>query len=102
MITVRNLIQQYRAYNPEGHFFDKKILFQYGESISKMKVNGKGVVITREGDCRICYELETEQMIPEFGRRQKRYYFDETDFSVVVPGNGETATAWEGGYYEAL
>lgn len=100
MITVRNLIQQYRHFQPDGRFFDRDTLDQYGECIGRMKVNGKGVVLTRSGENRICYELQAEQRIPEFGSRVKRYYFDEDDFSLVTPGFGNTATPWIGGYYE--
>jgi hypothetical protein len=96
MITVRNLVQQYRAHNPEGRFFDRDILNQWGEAIGRMKVNGKGVILTREGDNRICWELQAVQCFPVLGCRVKKYYFDESDYSVVVPGNDDTATAWEG------
>lgn len=87
MITVRNLIQQYRHFQPEGRFFDRDVLCNYGESIGRMKINGKGVIQTREGESRICYELEAVQTFPMYGSRIKKYYFDEEDFSVVMPGN---------------
>lgn len=99
MITVRNLIQQYRAHHPDGRFFDRDTLKHFGESIGRMKVSGKGVILTRDGENRICYELQAEQRIPEFGRRIKRYYFDDADFSVVVPGDGNTASEWSGGWF---
>lgn len=95
-ITVRNLIQQYRAHNPEGHFFDRDTLKYFGESIHRMKVNGKGVIETRDGESRICYELECVQSIPEFGTRKKWYYFDEDEYKEVMPGLDDTATPWSG------
>jgi hypothetical protein len=65
-----------------------------------MKVNGKGVIMTREGDSRICWELQAVQCFPVLGCRVKKYYFDESDYSVVVPGNDNTTTPWEGAYNE--
>lgn len=102
MITVRNLIQQYRHYHPDGHFFDRDTLKNFGESIGRMRINGKGVVLTRCGENRICYELQAEQHIPQFGSRLKFYYFDEDDFTVVVPGDDATTTAWTGGYHDEI
>lgn len=102
MITVRNLVQQYRAFNPDGRFFDREMLNIWGEAIGRMKVNGKGVILTREGDNRICWELQSEQVIPMLGHRIKKYYFDMNDYSLVVPGNGNTTTAWEGGCNESV
>ena len=87
MITVRNLIQQYRSHQPGGRFFDRDILENYGESINRMKVSGKGVIQTRDGSDHICYELQAVQKLPFYDERIKRYYFDENDFSVITPGN---------------
>jgi hypothetical protein len=102
MITVRNLIQQYRSHHPEGKFFNRDTLELFGESIGRMKVNGKGVILTRDGENKICYELQAEQRIPALGSRIKRYYFDDMDFTPVVPGEDNTTTAWTGGWYEQM
>ena len=94
-MDVRTLIQQYRANNPEGKFFNREILRDYGESINRMRVTGKGVIRTREGYNIIAYELVAVQVNPWFGTREKRYYFDEDTFEVVCPADGQTTTEWK-------
>lgn len=93
-MTVRNLIQQYRAYQPGGVFFNRDVLANYGERIGDMRVTGKGVISTHEGN-RICWELVTTQRHPLLGTRQKRYYFDIDTFAEIIPDDGNTATPWE-------
>ena len=94
-ISVRQLIQQYRAHNPEGMFFNRDALSHYGEHLHDMTVSGKGVVVNRSGDVRICWELRTVQRHPLLGKRTKRYYFDIDTYEEVMPDDGETTTPWE-------
>lgn len=101
-MTVRNLIQQYRAHQPGGLFFNRDVLANYGERISDMKVTGKGVIETRSSGSFICWELVTVQRHPLLGSRQKRYYFDADTFAEIIPQHGNTATPWENGREEVI
>lgn len=93
-ITVRQLVQQYRAHNPEGVFFNRDVLACYGERLREMQVNGKGVIRNRSGVSSICWELKTVQRHPLLGRREKLYYFDEDTYEEVIPEDEATTTPW--------
>lgn len=94
-MTVRNLIQQYRAHNPGGLFFNRDVLANYGERIGEMKVTGKGIITSRSDGDHICWELVAVQKHPLLGMRKKRYYFDADTFAEIIPETGNTATPWE-------
>lgn len=94
-MTARTLVQQYRAHQPGGVFFNRDVLAIYGERIGNMEVTGKGVIINRSGDAVICWELRTVQRHPMLGERTKLYYFDEDTFEEVIPEEGNTTTPWE-------
>lgn len=94
-MTVRELIKQYRAHQPDGVFFNRDTLSFYGERIEDMKVTGKGVITDRDGGNTICWELRTLQKHPRLGVRHKLYYFDADTFDIVMPSERRTTGAWK-------
>lgn len=95
VMTVRELIKQYRAHQPDGVFFNRDVLSFYGERIHEMKVSGMGEITNRSGEVFICWELVTVQRHPLLGKRNKRYYFDVDTFAEIIPDFNGTATPWE-------
>ena len=93
-MTVRELIKQYRAHQPDGVFFNRDVLSFWGERIPEMKISGKGAITNRSGDTHICWELRTIQRHPQLGKRIKLYYFDEDTFEEVMPVFENTTSPW--------
>ena len=83
-MTIQELRTNYIESNPEGLFFDDKMLKRYGESISRMRVTGKGVVHTRNCGDVICYEVVAQQK-GITGNSEARYYFDTDSFAMMHP-----------------
>ena len=94
VMTVRELVKQYRAHQPDGVFFNRDTLSFYGERIEDMRITGKGTITDRDGDNYICWELRTLQRHPRLGRRFKLYYFDTDTNDIVMPDREDTTTAW--------
>ena len=97
LMTVRELVKQYRAHQPDGVFFNRDTLSFYGERIEDMKITGRGVITSRDGVSAVCWELRTLQKHPRLGRRYKLYYFNVDTYDIVMPDNGFTTTAWSAG-----
>ena len=83
-MTIQELRDNYIKYNPDGLFFDYEMLKRYGESISRMRVTGKGVLHTRNCGDVICYEVLAQQK-KVTGIKDVRYYFDVDTFAMMIP-----------------
>ena len=94
VMTVRELIKQYRAHQPGGVFFNRDVLSFWGERIHEMSISGRGSVTNRSGDVHICWELRTVQRHPMLGCRTKLYYFDVDTYEEVMPEFESTTSPW--------
>ena len=83
-MTIQELRNNYIQKQPDGLFFDNEMLKRYGESISRMRVTGKGVVHTRNCGDVICYEVIAQQK-GVIGESEARYYFDVETFEMFSP-----------------
>ena len=85
-MTVYELKRAYYANNPEGHFFDRKTLKFWGETLHTMYVYAKPEQIRdHEGNLRTCYVLRSKQRINPAGPRIRFFYFDTETFDYVFP-----------------
>ena len=86
--SVESLRSEYRRLNPDGHFFDKKTLAFFGESVSSMKLRKDPVHITDErGQERDVYVLRSYQTKNPDGPQWATHYFDVDTLDLVFKGD---------------
>ena len=84
-MTVSELICQYRAHNPTGHFFDADTLRFFGERRSEMRVMKDIETVTDiSGEKHRAYCLSSLQRKAPGGPRRAYHYFDAETFDHIV------------------
>ena len=75
--TVYDLKRAYYEHHPDGHFFDRKTLAFFGESMKTMKFSKVPAIITDDsGKRREVYLLYTYQKKHPLGPRWSLNFFD--------------------------
>lgn len=82
--NIRQFIRAYKEKRPDGHFFDKKTLEFFGETIDDMVLRDEKVEVRDyDGDIRVCYMLSSLQQPPYGPRVWSHHYFDVDTFAHV-------------------
>ena len=89
-MTVYELKKKYYEHNPDGHFFDRDTLRFFGERLSEMKVDTGYHIIDNYGKEHTCYQLiSIQHKAPKGVNPIREHYFDEEDFDIVFPKEGD-------------
>lgn len=81
-MTPRYLIQMYKLYHPDGHFFDSKTLRFFGERISEMRVLKKTVMINGHE----CWVLSSRQRKAPVSPQRSYHFFDICTYDHILAG----------------
>lgn len=81
-MTPSELIRNYKATHPRGHFFDTETLSFFGERVSNMRVNDVKVV-NSEGQLMRAYKLTSLQRNAPIKPFYSVHYFDQSTFDEV-------------------
>lgn len=84
-MTVKELIREYYAHDPNGHFFDKDTLDFFGERMSEMKLlKDKAIVTDAHGKDHVCYVITTIQHKHPCGPTRAYHHFDAETFDHIL------------------
>lgn len=84
-MNASELKYHYQAHNPDGHFFDRKTMRFFGDTMRNFGVRSKPVKIRRHsGDLVTCYELYRRRPVKH--GLQSSHFFSIDQFEIVHGG----------------